>query len=99
MTLAKREPLAWCTGVLWTDEPLGVFARETGVFERAVEAALCCLEVLPPGGIRRIPDGEFDRVDAGLAEFEAVPTLFDKTGNREEPEECGEGECSTRRRD
>lgn len=98
MTVARRELLALGPAVLWADEPLGVFARETGVFARDI-GALCCLEDLPLGGIRRIPAGELDRVDAGLAEFEAVSFFLARTGNLEDAEECGEGDCSTRRRD
>lgn len=98
-TVARREPLAPGTGVLLEvdDEPMGVLARETGVFAR-VTGVLCCLEVLPFGGGRRIPAGEFDRDETGLGEFEAVPNFFIRTGRREEAEECGDGDSSTCRR-
>lgn len=97
ITVARRELLALEPGILWADEPLGVFARETGVFARIV-GVLCCLRDLSLGGIRRFPAGELDRVDAGLAGFEAVPPFLVKIGNLEDAEACGEGDCSVRRR-
>lgn len=95
ITAASREPLGLCTGVLRAvEEPVGVFERVTGVFARD-EGVFCCLDVLPPGGILRCPAGEFDRVEAGLAGFDAVPNFLFKTGSREE-EECGDGDGSRR---
>jgi len=98
-TVARREPLVPGTGVLRAvaDEPIGVLARETGVFAR-VAGVLCCLEVLPFGGGRRIPAGEFDRDEAGLEGLEAVPSFLVRTGRREEADECEAGDCSIRRR-
>lgn len=98
MTVASRELLGSCPGVLRAaDELVGVFDRVTGVLARAV-GVLCCLDVLPFGGIRRVPAGELDRVEAGLAEFDAEPSFLVNTGNREE-DEAGEGDCSTCLRD
>lgn len=98
-TFARRDPLAFGTGVLRAvDGPLGILSRETGVFARIVGVLCCCLELLPLGGSRRNPAGELDRVDVGLAEFEAGPIFLAITGNREDTEECGDGDCSTRRR-
>lgn len=86
MTVASRELLGFCTGVLReADEPVGVFDRVTGVFARVV-GVLCCLDVLPLGCILRAPAGELDRVDAGLAGFEVVPNFLFKTGSRDEDE-------------
>lgn len=97
ITAASRELLELCAGVLRVAEALdGVLGRETGVFARAV-AWLCCLDVRPLGTSRRAPAGELDRVDAGLAGFDAVPIFLVKTGSRDE-DEWGEGDCSTRLR-
>lgn len=98
-TAARREPVAPGTGVLraFDDAPIGVFARATGVFAR-VAGVLCCLEVLPLGGGRRIPAGELDREEAGLGGVEDVPNFLERTGRREDADECGDDDCSARRR-
>lgn len=96
--MASRELFGFCTGVLRVaKEPVGVFDRVTGVFARVV-GLLCCLDVLPLGGILRVPAGELDRVEAGLAGFDAVPNFLFNTGSREE-DDGGEGDCSRRLRD
>lgn len=95
MTAASRALLEFCAGVFRAAEALdGVLGRETGVFARAADW-LCCLDVRPLETNRRAPAGELDRVDAGLAGFDAVPSFLVKTGSRDEAE-CGEGDCSTR---
>lgn len=97
-TVARRELFVPGTGVLRAvDAPLGVFAVFIGVFAR-VAGVLCSLEVLPLGGSRLIPAGELDRVEVGLAAVEVVPIFLATTGNREDAAECGEGDCSARRR-
>lgn len=84
ITVASREPLEFWTGVLrLAEELVGVFDRLTGVFARTAEG-FCCLDVLPLGGSRRVPAGELDRVDAGLAGVDGVPNFLLKTGRRED---------------
>lgn len=70
---------------------VGVFDRVTGVLAREVGVP-CCRDVLPLGATRLDPAGELDRVEAGLAEFEAEFSFLTETGSRDEDDVCGEGD-------
>lgn len=72
-----------CVGVFALD--VGVEDRAVGVFARFIATGgPCVLDVLPLFTGRFVFAGEFERVDAGLVEFDGLFSFLTESGSRDD---------------